>query len=99
MFDKEELKHLEEMEDRLTTKTEEARRGAVHDIQVIIENTISKQLELLAEGQRTIIETLTPRSETEELKEEIDFLKSVIRMHAKQLAEQQEEIEQLKKAQ
>lgn len=44
MFDKEELKHLEEMEDRLTTKTEETRRGAVHDIQVIIENTISKQL-------------------------------------------------------
>lgn len=40
----------------------EARRGAVHDIQVIIENTISKQFELLAEGQRTIIETLTPRS-------------------------------------
>lgn len=79
--------------------SDEARRGAVHDIQVIIENTISKQLELLAEGQRTIIETLTPKSETEELKEEVSFLKSVIRMHAKQLAEQQQEIEQLKKAQ
>lgn len=78
---------------------DEARRGAVHDIQVIIENTVSKQLELLAEGQRTIIETLTPKSETEELKEEVTFLKSVIRMHAKQLAEQQQEIEQLKKAQ
>lgn len=79
--------------------SDEARSGAVHDIQVIIENTISKQLELLAEGQRTIIETLTPKSETEELKEEVSFLKSVIRMHAKQLAEQQQEIEQLKKAQ
>lgn len=92
MLDDLELQQVKDISD-------EARRGAVHDIQVIIENTISKQLELLAEGQRTIIETLTPRSETEELKEEIDFLKSVIRMHAKQLAEQQKEIEQLKKAQ
>lgn len=92
MFDDLELQQVKDIAD-------EARRGAVHDIQVIIENTVSKQLELLAEGQRTIIETLTPKSETEELKEEVNFLKSVIRMHAKQLAEQQQEIEQLKKAQ
>ena len=103
MFDKEELKYLEGMEGRVNARmvelADEARSGAVHDMQVIIENTIMPSLKLLAEGQRTIIETLTPRSETEELKEEIDFLKSVIRMHAKQLDEQQKEIEQLKKAQ
>lgn len=81
MLDDLELQQVKDIAD-------EARRGAVHDIQVIIENTVSKQLELLAEGQRTIIETLTPKSETEELKEEVNFLKSVIRMHAKQLAEQ-----------
>ena len=92
MLDDLELQQVKDIAD-------EARRGAVHDIQVIIENTVSKQLELLAEGQRTIIETLTPKSETEELKEEVNVLKSVIRMHAKQLAEQQQEIEQLKKAQ
>lgn len=103
MFDNEELKYLEGMEGRMNARmvelADEARRGAVHDMQVIIENTIMPSLKLLAEGQRTIIETLTPKSETEELKEEVSFLKSVIRMHAKQLAEQQQEIEQLKKAQ
>lgn len=92
MLDDLELQQVKDIAD-------EARRGAVHDMQVIIENTIMQSLKLLAEGQQTIIETLTPKSETEELKEEVNFLKSVIRMHAKQLAEQQQEIEQLKKAQ
>lgn len=78
---------------------EEARRGAVHDMQVIIENTIMPSLKLLAEGQQTILETLAPKSKTEKLEEEIGLLKSVIRMHTKQLAEQEKEIEQLKKAQ
>lgn len=103
MFDNEELKYLEGMEGRMDARTvelaNEARHGAVHDMQVIIENTIMPSLKLLAEGQQTILQTLTPKSETEELKEELDFLKSVIRMHTKQLAEQQKEIEQLKKAQ
>lgn len=103
MFDNEELKYLEGMEERMDAHmvelANEARHGAVHDMQVIIENTIMPSLKLLAEGQQTILQTLTPKSETEELKEELDFLKSVIRMHTKQLAEQQKEIEQLKKAQ
>lgn len=103
MFDNEELKYLEGMEGRMDAHmvelANEARHGAVHDMQVIIENTIMPSLKLLAEGQQTILQTLTPKSETEELKEELDFLKSVIRMHTKQLAEQQKEIEQLKKAQ
>lgn len=103
MFDNEELKYLEGMEVRMDAHmvelANEARHGAVHDMQVIIENTIMPSLKLLAEGQQTILQTLTPKSETEELKEELDFLKSVIRMHTKQLAEQQKEIEQLKKAQ
>lgn len=92
MLDDLELQQVREIAD-------EARHGAVHDMQVIIENTIMPSLKLLAEGQQTILQTLTPKSETEELKEELDFLKSVIRMHTKQLAEQQKEIEQLKKAQ
>ena len=99
MFDNEERKYLEAMEERLTAKAEETRRGAVHDMQVIIENTIMPSLKLLAEGQQTIQETLTPKSKTEELQEEVDFLKSIIKLHTKQLAEQEREIEELKKAQ
>ena len=92
MLDDLELQQVKEI-------AEEARRGAVHDMQVIIENTIMPGLKLLAEGQQTILETLAPKSKTEELEEEIGLLKSVIRMHTKQLAEQEKEIEQLKKAQ
>ena len=72
--------------------TDEARRGAVNDIQVIIENTISKQLELLAEGQQTLLETLATKSKVEELEDDILMLKQVIRIMS-------QDIEQLKKAQ
>jgi hypothetical protein len=72
--------------------TDEARRGAVNDIQVIIENTISKQLELLAEGQQTLLDTLATKSKVEELEDDILMLKQVIRIMS-------QDIEQLKKAQ
>ena len=47
---------------------------------------------LLAEGQQTLLETLAPKSRVEELEEEVDFLKSIIKLHSEQIAE-------LKKAQ
>lgn len=92
MLDGNNLKYLEEMERRIIEQ-------AARNTQVVIENAVLPKLQLLAEGQQTILETLTPKSRTEELQEELDFLKSVIRMHTKQLAEQEKEIEQLKKAQ
>lgn len=92
MLDGNDLKYLEEMERRIIEQ-------AARNTQVVIENAVLPKLQLLAEGQQTILETLTPKSRTEELQEELDFLKSVIRMHTKQLAEQEKEIEQLKKAQ
>lgn len=72
--------------------TDEARRGAVNDIQVIIENTISKQLELLAEGQQTLLDTLATKSKVEKLEDDILMLKQVIRIMS-------QDIEHLKKAQ
>lgn len=65
---------------------DEARHGAVHDVQVIIENTIMPSLKLLAEGQQTILETLAPKSKTEALEEELDFLKAVVRAQAQRIA-------------
>lgn len=64
---------------------EESRRGAVHDMQVIIENTIMPSLKLLAEGQQTILQTMTPKSKAEELEEEVDFLKAVVRSQAQRI--------------
>ena len=83
MLDEKDLQYLAEMEKRMdvrmTKLADGARRGAVHDMQVIIENTIMPSLKLLAEGQRTILETMTPKSRVDELEDEMQFLKSVIR--------------------
>nr|DAG40598.1 MAG TPA: Coronin-1A [Caudoviricetes sp.] len=78
MLDEKDLQQVKAIAD-------EARRGAVHDMQVIIENTIMPSLKLLAEGQQTILQTLTPKSETEELREELDFLKSVVRSQSQRI--------------
>lgn len=92
------MKMLDEKDlQQVTAIADEARRGAVHDMQVIFENTIVPQLKLLAEGQQTILETLTPKSKTEELEEEVDFLKAVVRTHARQLEEQDKILAELKK--
>ena len=48
MLDEKDLQQVKAIAD-------EARRGAVHDMQVIIENTIMPSLKLLAEGQRTLL--------------------------------------------
>lgn len=61
-------------------------------MQTIIESSITPKLNLLAENQRTLLETLAPKSRVDELQEEVGFLKSIIKLHSEQIAE-------LKKAQ
>ena len=61
-------------------------------MQTIIESSITPKLNLLAENQRTLLETLAPKSRVDELQEDVDFLKSIIKLHSEQIAE-------LKKAQ
>ena len=78
--------------DELARRVQEECIGAVHDMQVILENTVMKQLKLLAEGQQTLLETLAPRSKVEDLEEDVAMLKQVVRMMSQDIAE-------LKKAQ
>lgn len=66
--------------------------GEVRTINLTIENRIFPGLESLSEGQKTILETLAPRSRVEALEEEVEFMKSVIKALSKEVAE-------LKKAQ
>ena len=56
-------------------------------MQTIIESSITPKLNLLAENQRTLLETLAPKSRVDELQEEVDFLKSIIKLHSEQIAE------------
>ena len=56
-----------------------------HRLNVVLESAIMPKINLLAEGQQTILQTLTPKSETEELREELDFLKAVVRSQSQRI--------------
>ena len=93
MLDEKDLRAIREMiqdseqrmNTRMTEMANEAWHGAAHDMQVIIENTIMPSLKLLAEGQQTILQTMTPKSKTEELEEELDFLKAIVRSQSQRI--------------
>ena len=61
-------------------------------VEVAQENILIPQIQALAEGQKTILDTLAPKSKVEALEEEVALLKSIIKMHTNQ-------INDLKKAQ
>ena len=56
------------------------------------EGSIQPQIQLLAEGHQTLLETLAPKNRVEALEDEVVFMKSVIKALAQDVAE-------LKKAQ
>lgn len=68
------------------------RKDIAELMHVIVEIEITPKFNLLVEGQQTLLETLSPKSRVEALEEEVDFLKSIIKLHSEQIAE-------LKKAQ
>lgn len=78
MLDEKDLQQVKAIAD-------EARRGAVHDMQVIIENTIMPSLKLLAEGQRTLLETMVPKTRVEELEDDMQLLKAVVRSQSERI--------------
>lgn len=57
----------------------------VASVRLDIENRIDPTLQALAEGQKTILETLAPKSRVEALEEEVEFLKSIIKLHTSQI--------------
>ena len=57
----------------------------------VVEADILPKFNLLAEGQKTLLEALAPKSRVEALEEEVDLLKAVVRSMSR-------EIEELKQA-
>ena len=49
-------------------------------VEVTQENIVLPQLQALAKGQKTILETLAPKNRVEELEDEMIFMKSVIKV-------------------
>lgn len=100
MLDKNDLALMQDLLDTQTARMMDAMEAQKKEIlqetaaatRVLIESSIMPKFNLLAEGQQTLLETLVPKSRVEELEEEVDFLKSIIKLHSEQIAE-------LKKAQ
>lgn len=100
MLDKNDLALIKDLLDTQTARMMDAMEAQKKEIlqetaaatRVLIESSIIPKFNLLAEGQQTLLETLVPKSRVEELEEEVDFLKSIIKLHSEQIAE-------LKKAQ
>lgn len=57
----------------------------------VVEADILPKFNLLADGQKTLLEALAPKSRVEALEEEVDLLKAVVRSMSR-------EIEELKQA-
>lgn len=100
MLDKNDLALMQDLLDTQTARMMDAMEAQKKEIlqetaaatRVLIESSIMPKFNLLAEGQQTLLETLAPKSRVEELEKEVDFLKSIIKLHSEQIAE-------LKKAQ
>lgn len=100
MLDKNDLALIQDLLDTQTARMMDVMEAQKKEIlqetaaatRVLIESSIMPKFNLLAEGQQTLLETLAPKSRVEALEEEVDFLKSVIKLHSEQIAE-------LKKAQ
>lgn len=100
MLDKNDLALIQDLLDTQTSRMMDAMEAQKKEIlqetaaatRVLIESSIMPKFNLLAEGQQTLLETLAPKSRVEELEEDVDFLKSIIKLHSEQIAE-------LKKAQ
>ena len=100
MLDEKDLSVIQQLLDSQTSRLLDAMDAQASTIlkesaaatKVLLESSINPKLKLLAEGQQTLLETLAPKSRMEELEEEVDFLKSIVKLHSEQIAE-------LKKAQ
>lgn len=86
MLDEKDLQAISRlMDEKIRESEDRTLQQAARNTQVIVENVIMPQFKLLAEGQQTILETLAPKSKTEELEEEIDFLKAVVRSQSQRI--------------
>ena len=72
MLDEKDLQRLEELVSR--------------QISIVVENQITPQLRLLADGPADIQERLIPRARVDELEDEVRFLKLMVRQMAERVS-------------
>ncbi len=93
MLDEKDLQAIREMiqdsEQRMSAKIEasasQTLKDALQGASVLMEAYFEPKFNLLFENQQTMLETLTPKSKTEELEEELNFLKAVVRSQSQRI--------------
>ena len=93
MLDEKDLQAIREMiqesEQRMNAKIEasasQTLKDALQGASVLIESYFEPKFNLLFENQQTMLETLAPKSKTEVLEEELDFLKAVVRAQSQRI--------------
>ena len=80
------------METRIDQKMEKQKQDIMHDVKILLDTEVTTRFNLLAEGQKVIMDAITPKNEIEQIRSEMDVLKLAVRTLSQDLAE-------LKKAQ
>lgn len=84
------------MESRIDQKLEKQKQEILDEsarrMKLLLDTEVTTRFNLLAEGQQVIMDAITPKSEIEELRNEVSVLKLAIRTMNQEIAE-------LKKAQ
>lgn len=83
---------MSDTKDLLAQQKQEILDESTRQIKLLLDTEVQTKFNLLAEGQRDILDALTPKSEFEKLRSEMDVLKLAVRTLSQELAE-------LKKAQ
>lgn len=96
MLDEKDLQAIAEMmkgmESRIDQKLEKQKQDIMHDVKILLDTEVTTRFNLLAEGQKVIMDAITPKNEIEQIRSEMDVLKLAVRTLSQDLAE-------LKKAQ
>ena len=58
-----------------------------HRMNVILESAIMPKFNLLAENQETMMETRIPEDDFEDLKEDVQMLRAIVRKHSQEIKE------------
>ena len=78
-------KDIEKIQSMIDQAKDDMLKQSAANTRVIIESSVMKKLDLLIEGQQSLLETLAPKSRVEELEEEVAFLRSVVRQHSREI--------------
>ena len=73
-------RRLEKQSADFDRKLEQMREDIHTDFTAILESSIQPQINILIDGHKTIMQTVAPKAEITEIREEISFLRRICRL-------------------